>query len=172
MTPIGTYGKSFDLPLDRTKFFTSFTLGAMLLGYVVGLWAIPRWVSQERYLAGSAVLGIVLTTAAYFTTGNASVACVAALGFANAMMWPAIWPLAIRGLGPLTESGSALLVMGIVGGAVMPQLFAWGKQHHPFQAVFWLVTVPCYVYILGFGWFAGRSTSGPSSAQNEPTNAT
>lgn len=153
---IGTYGKSFDLPLDRTKFFTAFTLGAMLVGYVAGLVAIPRFVSQQRYLAFSALLGIVLSVLAYSTHGTLSVAFVAALGFANAMMWPAIFPLAIRGLGPLTEAGSALLVMGIVGGAVIPQLFALGKQHFDFQLVFVTLMVPCYLYVL---WFARRKTN-------------
>ena len=70
------------------------------------------------------LLGIVLSFGAYLTHGYASVAFVAALGFANAMMWPAIFPLAIAGLGRLTETGSALLIMGIAGGAVIPQTFA------------------------------------------------
>ncbi|MHC9084151.1 sugar MFS transporter [Luteimonas sp. RIT-PG2_3] len=147
---IGTYGHAFGLPLDQTKFFTSFTLGAMLVGYVVGLLIIPRWISQEAYLKWSAVLGALLVVAAYSTDGYASVACVAALGFANAMMWPAIFPLAIRGLGRHTELGSALLIMGIVGGAIIPRLFAIMKQHYDFQVVFLLLMLPCYLYILFF----------------------
>ncbi|WP_256645915.1 sugar MFS transporter [Thermomonas paludicola] len=147
---IGTYGAGFSLPLDQTKFFTSFTLGAMLVGYLVGLALIPRHVSQERWLAVSAVLGVALTLAAFATHGIASVACVAALGFANAMMWPAIFPLAIQGLGRYTEQGSALLIMGISGGAIVPQLFVHLKQVLDFQLVFLLLMVPCYLYILYF----------------------
>ena len=150
---IGTYGAGFGLPLDQTKFFTSFTLFAMLLGYVVGLLAIPRPLSQERYLAWSATLGVLLAIGAFLTHGMASVACVAALGFANAMMWPAIWPLAIRGLGRFTEQGSALLIMGIAGGALIPQLFVHLKDALGFQLVFLLLVVPCYLYIL---YFASR----------------
>ena len=156
---IGTYGAAFGLPLDQTKFFTSFTLGAMLLGYVAGLLAIPRFVSQQVYLKWSALLGVLLVTGAYFTDGYVSVGFVAALGFANAMMWPAIFPLAIQGLGRHTELGSALLVMGIVGGAIIPRLFAGLKQDHDFQLVFLLLMVPCYLYILYFamrGHRAGR----------------
>ncbi|MGN6312409.1 MAG: sugar MFS transporter [Rhodanobacteraceae bacterium] len=145
---IGTYGQGFGLPLGATRFFTSFTLFAMLLGYVVGWLLIPRFVSQERYLALSAVLGVLLTAAAFFTGGYASVLCVAALGFANAMMWPAIFPLAIRGLGRMTEFGSAFLIMGIAGGAIVPQLFAHLKQHFDFQGVFAALMIPCYLYIL------------------------
>lgn len=155
---IGTYGHAFGLPLDQTKFFTSFTLAAMLAGYVIGLLVIPRWISQQDYLKWSALLGVLLTVCAFFTSGYVSVAFVAALGFANAMMWPAIFPLAIRGLGRLTEIGSALLIMGIVGGAIIPRLFAELKQSYDFQWVFLLLMVPCYLYILYFamrGYRAG-----------------
>lgn len=147
---IGTYGQAFGLPLDETKFFTGFTLRAMLAGYIVGLIVIPRFISQERYLSLSAVLGIVLALGAFLTKGYVSVGFVAALGFANAMMWPAIFPLAIQGLGQLTEKGSALLIMGIAGGAVIPQLFVHLKQTLDFQLVFLLLMVPCYAYILFF----------------------
>jgi glucose/galactose transporter len=153
---IGTYGNGFGLPLDQTKFFTSFTLGAMLCGYVVGLIAIPRFISQERYLSVSAVLGVLFAVAALLTHGYVSVGFVAALGFANAMMWPAIFPLAIKGLGRFTETGSALLVMGIAGGAIVPQLFAVLKQHYDFQWVFAALAVPCYLYILFYAWYGHR----------------
>ena len=154
---IGTYGHGFDLPLDQTKMFTSLTLAAMLAGYVVGLLLIPRVVSQSRYLTVSAVLGVVFCLGAWATHGYASVAFVALLGFANAMMWPAIFPLAIRGLGRFTETGSALLVMGIAGGAIIPQLFAVLKQHIDFQLVFVLLMVPCYLYILFYSVIGHRA---------------
>jgi len=162
---IGTYGHAFNLPLDQTKFFTSFTLFAMLIGYLVGLALIPRVISQEKYLAVSAVLGVLFTLGAFFTHGYVSVGFVAALGFANAMMWPAIFPLAIRGLGRFTQTGSALLVMGIAGGAIIPQLFALLKHQYPeqFQLVFAALMVPCYLYILFFavaGQRAGRAHGG------------
>ncbi len=157
---IGTYGNGFGLPLDETKLFTSYTLRAMLAGYVVGLIVIPRVISQERYLSVSAVLGMVFALGAYFTHGYVSVGFIAALGFANAMMWPAIFPMAIRGLGRFTETGSAILVMGIAGGALLPQLFVLLKQRYDFQAVFALIVVPCYLYILYYalrGHRAGMS---------------
>ena len=148
---IGIYGQGLGLPLDATKHFTAYTMFAMLMGYVVGLALIPRVVSQQRYLAVSAVLGVLLTVGAYVTSGYASVAFVAALGFANAMMWPAIFPLAIKGLGSHTEVGSALLIMGIVGGALIPQVFVHLKEAINFQLAFLLVIVPCYLYILYYG---------------------
>ena len=160
---IGTYGNGFHLPLDETKFFTSFTLGAMLVGYLTWLVAIPRFISQERYLTLSAILGVLLAIGAFLTHGYVSVGFVAALGFANAMMWPAIFPLAIKGLGRFTEMGSALLIMGIAGGAIIPQLFAVLKQQHDFQLVFAALVVPCYLYILYYalrGHRAGMTRTG------------
>ncbi len=154
---IGTYGHGFDLPLDQTKMFTSLTLAAMLVGYVVGLLLIPRVVSQSRYLSISAVLGVLFSFGAFLTHGYVSVAFVALLGFANAMMWPAIFPLAIRGLGRFTETGSALLVMGIAGGAIIPQAFAVLKQYLDFQLVFLLLMVPCYLYILFYASIGHRA---------------
>lgn len=152
---IATYGNSFGLPLDVTKYFTSATLVAMIVGYIVGLITIPRFITQEKYLTWSAILGIVLTIGAFLTKGYVSVGFVAALGFANAMMWPAIFPLGIKGLGKLTELGSAFLVMGIAGGGVITALYGFLKEHYDFQLVFMALMVVCYAYILFFGLLAG-----------------
>jgi MFS transporter, FHS family, L-fucose permease len=148
---IGTYGKGFHIPTDQTKYFTALTLTAMLVGYVAGVITIPRYISQQQGLSISAVLGVVFAFAAFLTSGYVSVGFVAALGLANALMWPAIFPLAIRSLGRFTEKGSAILIMGIAGGAILPNVFAHLKEHFDFQAVFLAITVPCYLYILYYG---------------------
>ncbi|MBS1621520.1 MAG: sugar MFS transporter [Bacteroidetes bacterium] len=157
---IGIYGKGFDIPTDETKYFTSFTLGAMLLGYIAGLISIPKYISQQKGLRISAILGVLFTLGAFFTKGYTSVGFVAALGFANAMMWPAIFPLAIYRLGKFTETGSAILIMGIAGGAIIPRLFASLKETYDFQSVFAYLMIPCYLYILYYsikGYKAGLS---------------
>lgn len=145
---IGTYGKGFDIPTDETKYYTSYTLAAMLLGYIIGLITIPKYISQQAALKYSAILGILFTVAAFSTTGYVSVAFVAALGLANALMWPAIFPLAISGLGKFTEKGSAILIMGIAGGALIPKAFAAFKDEYGFQLTFFVLMIPCYLYIL------------------------
>jgi MFS transporter, FHS family, L-fucose permease len=145
---IGIYGKSLGFELDQTKYFTSFTLSAMLVGYVLNILLIPKYVSQQMFLRISTVLAIILTTLTYFTSGSAAVFCIALLGFASAVMWPAIFPLAINGLGKFTQTGSALLVMGIAGGAVIPQLYGYLEGTIGYQAAFVAVMLPCYLYIL------------------------
>jgi FHS family L-fucose permease-like MFS transporter len=154
---IGIYGEGFGLPLDDTRLFTSYTLAAMLAGYVAGLALIPRYVSQHRYLAFSAALGLLLCLGAYTTAGTVSVGFIAALGFANAMMWPAIFPLAIRGLGRNTETGSALLIMAVAGGAIMPWLFALLKTQIDFQLAYTAVAMPSYAFLLYFGLIGHRA---------------
>lgn len=157
---IGVYGEGFQLPLDQTRLFTSYTLAAMLVGYVAGLVLIPRYVSQERYLAFSGVLGVALTLAAFFASGYVSVAFIAALGFANAMMWAAIFPLAIKGLGRLTETGSALLIMAIAGGAILPWLFAVLKEFVYFQLAYLVIALPSYLFIAWYGAAGHRAEIG------------
>ena len=156
---IGTYGKGFNIPTDETKYYTSYTLAAMMLGYIIGLLTIPKYITQELALKYSAIIGILFTLGAFFTQGYVSVAFVAALGLANALMWPAIFPMAIKGLGRLTEKGSAILIMGIAGGAIIPKLFASLKEHYNFQLVFLCLMIPCYLFILYFamkGYKAGQ----------------
>jgi MFS transporter, FHS family, L-fucose permease len=153
---IGIYGKNLGFSDDTSKYFTFFGLGGLLLGYVTNIALIPKYIKQEQWLTVCAILGIVMTIASYFTTGYTTVACIVALGFANAIMWPAIFPLGIRDLGRFTNMGSALLIMGIVGGAIIPPLYGWlYHEGNPFgldfRSAFLLVMIICYIYILWFG---------------------
>jgi FHS family L-fucose permease-like MFS transporter len=153
-----SYGKSLGIELSMARFFTQGTLAFMLLGYVVGIIAIPRYISQAVALKFCAILGVIFTILAVVTTGYVSVGFIAALGLANSLMWPAIFPLAIDGLGKYTKTGSAFLVMAISGGAILPLVYAkfaevWNSQDA------YLLMVPCYLYILYFamsGYRAGR----------------
>jgi MFS transporter, FHS family, L-fucose permease len=156
---IGTYGNGFNIPADETKYFTSYTLAAMLLGYLIGLFTIPKYISQQTALKYSAILGILFTFMALVTKGYVSVAFVAALGLANALMWPAIFPMAITGLGKFTEKGSAILVMGIVGGALIPKAFAAFKEDYNFQSTFFWIMLPCYLYILYYAIWGYKTRS-------------
>lgn len=143
------YGRAQGISLDVARNFTSLTLAAMLVGYFVGVWAIPRHVSQQRALAICAVVGALFTAGILVTHGFTSVLLVALLGLANSLMWPAIFPLSIRGLGSYTEHGSALLIMGIGGGAVLPYLYGKLSEGLGLQQAYVLL-IPCYLYILFF----------------------
>lgn len=142
-----SYGKSLGIELSTARFFTQLTLAFMLVGYIVGIMTIPKYITQAKALQICSILGVLFTIAAVLTTGFTSVTFIAMLGLANSLMWPAIFPLAIDGLGKFTKIGSALLIMSIAGGAIMPLLYgklseSWGTQHA------YLLMVPCFLYTL------------------------
>ena len=118
---IGLYGSSLDL--ENYTMFTSITMIFMVIGYGLGIFLIPKYISQEKALILSAITGMILLVGVLNTQGMISLFFVASLGLANALIWPTIWPLALDGLGKHTAQGSALLIMGIAGGALLPLLF-------------------------------------------------
>ena len=141
------YGTFLGIPLTTAKFFTSFTMGSMVVGYIIGIIAIPKYLSQETALKLCAILGIILTVGIILTDGMVSLTLVGLLGLANSLVWPAIWPLALKGVGKFTSAASGILVMGIAGGAVIPLLY--GALSHSVGAhqAYW-IALPCYLYIL------------------------
>jgi len=148
---IGIYGKSLGIPLSETKNFTAFTLVSMIVGYVIGIAAMPRYISQAKALAISAITGVMFSILSILSHGYVSVLFIALLGLSNALMWPAIWPLAIHGLGRFTKTGSALLIMAIAGGALLPLLYGRLSDCKAIgnQQAYWIL-VPCYLFILFF----------------------
>src|SRR5690606_5615255 len=98
-----SYGKSIGVPLSEAKFFTGLTMISMVIGYIIGIIAIPKYIKQEVALKLCAILGIIFTLGIVFTSGMTSLYCVALLGLANSLIWPAIWPLALKGVGKFTS---------------------------------------------------------------------
>lgn len=163
---IGLYGH--ELKVANFGVLTSYTMVCMVIGYLVGVVAIPRYLSQQRALMLSGLVGVLLTvgvaTGSMHDSGLSqallgwtgaplvpnTVMCLALLGLANAMVWPAIWPLALQGLGRHTASGSAVLVMAIAGGALLPLLYGHLSDIVTPRSAYWLM-LPCYALIL---WYA------------------
>ena len=148
------YGLSLGFDIHVARFFSSFTLVAMMVGYLVGIISIPKYISQQKALKYFALLGVLFTLIAILTHGYVSILSVATLGFANSVMWPAIWPLAIDGLGKFTKRGSAFLIMAIAGGALIPLLYGYlaglksvGSTHA------YSILIVCYFVIF---WFATK----------------
>lgn len=143
------YGDSIGIEMSVAKNFTTYTMIGMLVGYLIGIATIPRFLKQENALMLGAILGVVFTIGAIYSTGITSIVFIALLGFANAPIWPAIWPLAIDGLGKHINTGSALLIIGIGGGAILPKIWALVGESVGLQNAFWIM-VPCYLFMLFF----------------------
>ena len=159
---IGLFGSSLGVVNATT--LTSFTMAFMVLGYVLGLILIPRVMTERHALLGSAVVGMILSIAVVFSSSTDTffseilwgwmglglvpntITFIALLGFANAIVWPAIWPLALKGLGELTAKGSALLIMGIAGGAILPLIYGGLSALFNSQSAYWMM-FPCYMFI-------------------------
>jgi MFS transporter, FHS family, L-fucose permease len=140
------YASSENIPMDTAKFFTTCTLFAMIAGYIIGIVCIPKLLDQEKALFYSGVLGVLLSVVVLFTDGYVSVFSLALLGLANALVWPAIWPLALADLGRFTKQGASLLIMGIAGGALIPLLYGQLADLSSARKAYVLL-IPCYLFL-------------------------
>lgn len=148
---IGRYGVFKGFSLDDAKFFTSITLASMIAGYLVGVFAIPKLLSQGKAFFIFNLLGIIFTLMVIFVSGQLSVWFLGFLGFANALLWPAIWPAAVNGLPHrLLNIGSAVLIMGIAGGAILPLIYGKLADILNMQHAY-IILLPCYLFNL-FYW--------------------
>ncbi|UTF61709.1 N-acetylglucosamine MFS transporter NagP [Gilvimarinus sp. DA14] len=180
---IGAYALS--LGIGNYSVMTSYTMACMVIGYILGILLIPRVISQQTALSASAVLGFVLVLALTMVDRDSAIIANAILvpfgasalpdtvmllalcGFANAVVWPAVWPLALSGLGRLTSVGSGLLVMGIAGGAFGPVLYSLASGSSGAadgQQQGYLVMLPCYLYILFYALKGHKMTRWKNSA--------
>jgi FHS family L-fucose permease-like MFS transporter len=153
------YGVSKGFSMDIAKSFTSYTLYGMLAGYVVGILFIPKYLSQQKALNYSALLGILFSIGAVVLDGYLSVLCIAMLGLANALMWPALWPLALQGLGKFTKIGSALIIMMISGGALIPLVYGSIADRLGDTQLAYSIMIPCYLFILYYATIGHKKSS-------------
>lgn len=131
----------------------------MFVGYVFGVLMIPRIISQTKALQLFTLIGLLASLCVILLPGELAIFGLIAIGFANSIMWGAIWPLAIADLGKFTKTGSSLLVMGIVGGAVLPLIFGFLLDLFKttdistvadYQHAYWIF-IPAYLFIFYFG---------------------
>jgi len=153
------YGMSLGFPETRAKLFGSFTLIAMIMGYLSGMILIPKYIKQEKLLKYGAITGSILAILVIYSHSSVSVFMVSLLGFVNALFWPAIWPLALEGLGRFVKIGSALLIMSVVAGAVVPLLYGLiADTIDSTQKAYWIL-IPCYLFIAYYGYFGYKIKS-------------
>ncbi|HEX2968931.1 MAG TPA: sugar MFS transporter [Bacteroidales bacterium] len=170
------YGQSLAIPMTSAKYYTSLTMLSMILGYIIGIICIPKYFTQTTALKASAIFGVVFSLLAIFTPSDkaftmnfidimtfkpielvlpVTVLFVALLGLANALVWPAMWPLALNGLGKFTKTGSAMLIMAIAGGALLPLLYGKLAVAFSTQSAYWLC-VPAYLMIMYYAFIGHK----------------
>lgn len=161
------YARSMDISLLEAKVFPSYTLGATIIGYILGISLIPKYLSQVFALRICIFLGIILTFCILFIKGRVvifghqadiSLWFIVLLGFANSMIWAGIWPLAMDRLGRFIKVGAALLIMGLSGNAVMPLIYGHLADSYGLRNGYW-VLLPCYLYLLFYAYRGYRLNS-------------
>jgi len=159
-----SYAETMGIGLLEAKAFPSYTLFTAIVGYFIGVICIPRFISQGNALKVCAVLGIIFTLMIVYAHGSVtilghtadlSIWFVVMLGLANSLVGPAIWPLAINGLGRFTKIGSSIIVMGLSGNAVLPMCYGLLADHYDERSAYW-VLMPCYLYILFYAVWGHR----------------
>ena len=171
------YGQSIGIAMESAKYFTSLTLLSMILGYLIGIIFIPRYLSQVTALRVCTILGVIFSLGAILTPAHlvfsmsfidimtfksivlvlpVTVLFVALLGLANALVWPAMWPLALNGLGRFTKTGSAMLIMAIAGGALIPLLYGKLAVNFSTQSAYW-ICVPSYLIIMYYAFIGHKA---------------
>jgi len=102
-----------------------------------------------------ALANIGLLVFAVLGGGSWAIWALLGIGLFNSIMWSNIFTLSIRGLGAHTSQGASLLVMGILGGALVPLLQGWLADEIGLRLSF-LMPIVCYAYIFGYGWYCNR----------------
>ena len=152
------YANSMGIDLLEAKVFPSYTLACTMIGYVLGILIIPKYVSQTKALIICTILGLLLSFGVVFADfnvtlfghqANISIFLLCALGFPNALIYAGIWPLSIHGLGKFTKTGSSLLIMGLCGNAILPLIYGYFAEVYDLRIGYWILS-PCFLYLIFF----------------------
>jgi MFS transporter, FHS family, L-fucose permease len=142
----------FSIPGTSAK-VAAYCLLSHLIGFTAGRFIGSAWMKSipaARLLSLFATAAVLCATVIFLSSGIFPVGAVVLLGFFHSIMFPTIFALGIRHLGPLTKRGSSLLVMAIIGGAVFPAIMGRISDATGIQRAF-IVPLFCYLYILYFG---------------------
>jgi len=127
--------------------------GGMMVGRFAGSF-LMRTIAPEKVLAVFSVGAFVVMLVTVFATGHLAMWALISVGLFHSIMFPTIFTLGIRGLGPLTEEGAGLLVMAIAGGALVV-VQGWLADRHGLQLSF-LLTAACELYVLFYALWGAR----------------
>lgn len=150
---INDYAKVLGLP--SPEHYVWLTTFGMVGGYLVGIAFIPKLMSQRTALALCCILGIATVVSITLVPPSVSIYLVGGLGLANSLLWPTIFPLALTGLGRFTKTGSAMLVMGIIGGAILPLIYGYAAEQMGYQLAY-MVCLPSYLFMFYYALWGSR----------------
>lgn len=178
------YAGSMGMDLLEAKSLPSVTLFATMIGYAIGIIGIPKLFSQRTALRFCAVLGAIISLLVVFAygsktidltifgftlfrhTADLSIWFLAALGFANSLIWAGVWPLALDGLGRFTKVGSSVIIMGLVANALAPVTYGIIAEHVGRRNAYWIL-FPCFLYLIFYSFYGYKLRSWSGRKNNQ-----
>jgi FHS family L-fucose permease-like MFS transporter len=139
---------------ERAGKLVSFYWGGAMVGRFIGSFVL-RQVSPGFVLAACAIGAAALATISSFSTGPVAAYSLIAVGLCNSIMFPTIFALASENLGDETPNGSALLILAIVGGAIIPEITGAVADATKLATAL-LVPAVCYIWIAIYGMLTAR----------------
>ena len=137
---------------SSTAVFPSLTLTCTLMGYFIGVFLIPRYISQQDMLKVVTSIILVLSVLVLILPPRVAIWCLVLMGIPNSVVYASIWPLAIHDLGKWTNLGSAILVMALCGSAIFPLVYAsiadGGASLH---TAYWIL-IPAALYMVFYAF--------------------
>ncbi|MFK3891574.1 sugar MFS transporter [Sphingomonas sp. NPDC079357] len=145
-----------NITAEQAGRYLTFLWGGMMIGRFAGS-AIMQRIPAETVLAAFSIGAFIVMLITVFTTGPVAMWALISVGLFHSIMFPTIFTLGIKGLGPLTEEGSGLLIMAIAGGALV---VVQGKlaDAYGLQPSF-LLTAACELYILFYALWGAKATN-------------
>jgi FHS family L-fucose permease-like MFS transporter len=139
------------LPISFAIFFAGRLIGTLLMSRV----------NAEKLLALFAAINVVLCLVAVATGGTTGLYALIASSFFMSIMFPTIFTISLRGLGPYTKSGSSFLVMAIIGGAVFTAIMGWMSRESSINIAY-IVPAACFAVVFAFAWASRRTAATPA----------
>jgi FHS family L-fucose permease-like MFS transporter len=148
-----------NLTHEQASHYLFLLWGGMMVGRFIGSF-LMRTIPAERVLAGAAICAAIVMLLAATLSGPLAMWALISVGLFHSIMFPTIFTLGIRGLGPLTEEGSGLMIMAIAGGALVV-VQGWIADSYGLQTSFYL-TVACELFVLFYAVRGCRTATGAS----------
>jgi FHS family L-fucose permease-like MFS transporter len=138
------------------SFLVSLYWGGALVGRLLGSWVLTK-IKSGRLLGGFGFAAALFVVISMVTTGQVAIWSIVICGFFNSIMFPNIFALGIKGLGPMTSKGSGLIMTAVVGGAIVPLALGAAADKFGIQHAF-VIPLICYLFIAYYGLWGSKPT--------------
>jgi len=136
------------------SFLVSLYWFGALIGRLLGAMVLTK-IKSNKLLGAFGFAGALLLVLSMVSSGHVAIWAVVLCGFCNSIMFPNIFALGIKGLGPMTSKGSGLIMTAVVGGAIVPALIGAVADKYGIPTSF-VIPIICYLFIAYYGLWGSK----------------